>query len=453
MHPISRKEWPILVLGDLGVLAFSLYATLFVRYGQFPSEELFFLHLLPFSLLSVVWLVVFVISGLYDKHTTLMRLQLPDIVFRAQVMNVVIAATFFFTVPFFNIAPKTNLIIFLVLSSLALMVWRLVIFPIFGTAKKQKAILLGSGSEIEELFKEINANPRHSIECVHVADLHHGNPNDIQKDILRRITAEGVTTIIASMKDKELELMMPLLYNLSFVQKKIDILDSALVYEDVFQRVPLSLISHDWFIEHITADRRFVYAVWKRTIDMVGAGVLGLVSLVLYPLVYLAVKLDDGGPLLITQTRVGLSQKNMSIAKFRTMSGSKSDEGSAALKSEKKVTVVGSFLRVSRIDELPQLWSVFKGDQSLIGPRPELPALADVYSEKIPYYNARYLVQPGLSGWAQINDKDVPRKGVDIEKTRKKLSYDLYYIKHRSIFLDLLIALRTVHILISRTGT
>ena len=452
MYPSSRKEWPILLVGDLGVLAFSLYATLLVRYTQFPSEDLFLQHLLPFSILSVVWVVVFVISGLYDKQTSLKRLQLPDIVFRAQVVNVIIAAVFFFAVPVFNIAPKTNLVIFLVLSSVALVAWRLVIFPLFGVSRKQKAVLLGSGSEVDELFEEINTNPRHTLEIVYRADLHHKNPNEIQQEVLKRITGEGVTTIIASLKDKELELMMPLLYNLSFVQKKVDILDSALVYEDVFQRVPLSLISHDWFVEHINTDRRIVYSVWKRGVDMLGAGILGLISALFYPFVWLAVKLDDGGPLLINQERIGLSQHTVEIQKFRTMTGTKSDSGKEALNSTKKVTRVGKFLRDSRIDELPQLWSVFKGDQSLIGPRPEMPALVEVYDEKVPYYNARHLVQPGLSGWAQIHHQAHPHHGTDIQETKMKLAYDLYYIKHRSIFLDLLIALRTVQILASRVG-
>ena len=119
---------------------------------------------------------------------------------------------------------------------------------------------------------------------------------------------------------------------------------------------------------------------------------------------------------------------------------------------KKTITRVGKFLRDARVDEFPQLWSVLRGDQSLIGPRPELPALADVYAEKIPHYAARYIVKPGLSGWAQIRHQDHPHHGTDIQETKNKLAYDLYYIKHRSIFLDILIALRTIQIIISRVG-
>ena len=106
-----------------------------------------------------------------------------------------------------------------------------------------------------------------------------------------------------------------------------------------------------------------------------------------------------------------------------------------------KVTRVGNFLRKTRIDELPQLWNVIRGDLSLIGPRPEIPAMVAEYERAIPYYGIRHLVKPGLSGWAQIRDFDAPKGGPDVERTRVKLSYDLYYLKHRSFGLDLAITL------------
>jgi lipopolysaccharide/colanic/teichoic acid biosynthesis glycosyltransferase len=116
---------------------------------------------------------------------------------------------------------------------------------------------------------------------------------------------------------------------------------------------------------------------------------------------------------------------------------------------DKRVTRVGAFLRKSRIDELPQLWNVLKGDVSLIGPRPELPDLVHFYNTEIPYYGVRHLIKPGLSGWAQIHH-DVPPHSV--EETKEKLSYDLFYIKHRSFFLDVKISLQTIKTLLSRTG-
>lgn len=449
---VSHREWPLLIVGDLVALAIALYLTLLVRYVEAPSWELFMLHLVPFTLLSAVWIVVFVISGLYEKHTTLLRSKLPSIIFRSQIFNVIIAAVFFFTIPYFLITPKTNLVIFLLISSVLIIFWRLTAFPWFGFKKKNKAIILGAKKETEELFNEINTNSRYNIEFVHMVDLHSANPNDVQQEVLKKIESERASIIVANFHDKDLELLSPLLYNLSLVQGKVETIDMAKLYEDVFERIPISLISHEWLVENLKSEQHIVYSVWKRGVDILGALILGAVSLVLYPIVWLAVKFDDGGPLFVTQERVGFQHQPLHITKFRTMSGGKSDKGGEVLNSKKEVTKVGKFLRTSRIDELPQLWSVLKGGQSLIGPRPELPPLVDVYAQKVPHYSARHLVKPGLSGWAQIHHQAHPHHGTDVHETKVKLTYDLYYIKHRSIFLDLLIALRTVQILLSRLG-
>lgn len=453
MYSISRKEWLILVVGDLSALAASLWLTLAVRYFAAPPSEFYILHLIPFSILAIAWIVVFIIFGLYEKHTTFFKLELPGRIVRAQIANVIIAATFFFMIPYFGITPKTNLAIFLVVSSALIGVWRLFVFPHLGFKKRSKALIIGSGREAKELYEEVNKNSRYNIEFVDSFDLvRDGNPNDIQKEVLKRIVSRDVSIVVANMREKNLELMLPLLYNLSFVQTKVEIIDMAELYEDVFERVPIALVSHEWFIENVATRKHLVYEAFKRSIDIAGALTLGLFSLFLYPLVWGAIKLDDDGPLFITQDRVGEGQRSIRIGKFRTMTGNTSDIGDEALNSKKEVTRVGKFLRDSRIDELPQLWSVLRGSQSLIGPRPELPALADVYGEKIPHYAARFIVKPGLSGWAQIHHQEHPHHETDIQETRVKLGYDLYYIKHRSIFLDMLIALRTVQILLSRVG-
>ena len=122
------------------------------------------------------------------------------------------------------------------------------------------------------------------------------------------------------------------------------------------------------------------------------------------------------------------------------------------MSDETHVTRVGKFLRFTRIDELPQLWNVLRGDISLIGPRPEKPSYAAIYEKEVPYYNVRHLIQPGLSGWAQIYHKTPPKFAASSEDTAMKLSYDLYYIKNRSFLLDLTIALKTVKELVSRKG-
>ncbi|MBI5005161.1 MAG: sugar transferase [Candidatus Lloydbacteria bacterium] len=226
--------------------------------------------------------------------------------------------------------------------------------------------------------------------------------------------------------------------------------DKYKVYEEVFDREPLSLLGDSWFLENISQAPHLIYDMFKRLMDMMISFLLGVLSLVLYPFVWIAIKLDDGGALFTYQNRVGQDKKNIRLIKFRTMTTNDQGRWGRGMKNE--VTRIGKFLRKTRIDELPQLWNVLAGDISLIGPRPEFREPAEAYATQIPYYNIRYLIKPGLSGWAQIYQKEAPHHDVDIEQTREKLSYDLYYIKNRSFWLDIKIALKTVKTLLSQTG-
>jgi lipopolysaccharide/colanic/teichoic acid biosynthesis glycosyltransferase len=164
----------------------------------------------------------------------------------------------------------------------------------------------------------------------------------------------------------------------------------------------------------------------------------------------LLIKIEDGGKVFIRQERVGQGGRLINILKFRTMSID--DGGEGDLVREKHITRIGNLLRKTRIDELPQLINVLKGDLSLIGPRPELPNLVRLYEKDISFYNVRHLIKPGLSGWAQLYQKDPPKFGTDYNQTKVKLSYDLFYIKNRSFILDIKIALKTVKVLLSKSG-
>jgi lipopolysaccharide/colanic/teichoic acid biosynthesis glycosyltransferase len=216
-------------------------------------------------------------------------------------------------------------------------------------------------------------------------------------------------------------------------------------YEEIFGRVPLSLLNERWFLERVSGRSSFLCDFFKRSMDIIVSLVLGLLSLVIYPFVALAIKLEDGGPIFYYDRRVGRFGKDIKIAKFRTMS----PEIDLA---DRRVTKVGKFLRNLRLDELPQLWSVVRGDQSLIGPRPEKREYVELYRERIPFYDARHLIAPGLSGWAQIYHENHPHFSIAEDATREKLSYDLYYVKNRSLWLDVTIALKTIKTILSHSG-
>jgi lipopolysaccharide/colanic/teichoic acid biosynthesis glycosyltransferase len=445
------RELFILITGDIIVFNVALWLTLFFRYLELPSSDRLMLHIPPFSVVSAVWLGVFFILGLYDKHTTLLKKLLATRILYAQSINIILAAMLFFSLPF-GIAPKTNLIIYLVISIALLTWWRLKLIPLLSTKKKHLAILIANGAEAVELVDEINNNDRYNYSFVRLIDetVVRTTP-DFEEKILNVLRKEGVELIVVDPHGEHIKTFLPTLFNLSFLRFAFTFLDFNRLYEDTFDRVPIGMLEYQWFLSNISQSKKAFYDSCKRALDVVGALLLLLPSLFLFPFVALAIFLEDRGPIFYTTTRIGQYNRVITMYKLRTKNGR--DVGESALKSTLVDTRVGIFLRKTRIDELPQLINVLKGDVSFIGPRPEMPALAHVYATEIPYYNTRHFIKPGLSGWAQINNFDVPRGGVDVPRTIAKLSYDLYYVERRSFLLDMQIALKTVATIVMRTGT
>lgn len=437
----------MLLVGDVFSFFLALWAMLLLRYLEIPSMDLLYLHLTPFSILFVVWIIVFFIAGLYEKHTMILKSKIGSNILNAQIANSILALLFFYAIPYFGITPKTNLIIDLVLSISIVLVWRLYVFPKFEVKTKEKAILIGSGVEMRELADEVNRNSRYELQFISSIDLDNISSIDFTEEILHRLYAEEASVVAADFRNEKMEPLLPKMYSLIFSTLKF--IDIHKLYEEIFDRIPLSLIQYNWFLENIAGSTQKGYDMLKRFMDLVLASILALFSLVFYPFVYIAIKIEDGGPIFFAQDRVGRNGSIIKVYKFRSMSVH-NDEGGVA--KNPIPTRVGGFLRKTRIDELPQLWNVLRGDLSLIGPRPEVPALVKVYGKEIPYYNVRHLIKPGLSGWAQLYQAAPPKFSVGYDETRVKLSYDLYYIKNRSLMLDLKIALRTIKALLSREG-
>ncbi|MEY3784450.1 MAG: hypothetical protein RLZZ230_772 [Candidatus Parcubacteria bacterium] len=445
------RELLILIIGDIVVFNVALWVTLLVRYFEIPSANRLAEHLGPFFTFTAVWILVFYILGLYDKHTNLLKKLLVGRILYAQIINVVVAGALFFIIPF-GITPKTNLVLYLVISIALLSFWRLRIVPRLSSKQRHKAVLIADGPEAIELVDEINNNDRYNYSFVRIIDEKIlADTSDFERKIMSLMEREKIELIVADPQGDSIRTFLPVLFNLSFLHFAFTFLDFNRLYADTFDRVPVRRLQYDWFITNISQSKSVIYDTAKRTIDVIGAVLLLLPASILLPFVWLGIKLEDRGSLFYTTTRVGQFNRPITIYKLRTKNGA--DKGASALNSTLRDTKVGMFLRKTRIDELPQLINVLKGDLSFIGPRPEMPALAEVYAREIPYYNTRHFLKPGLSGWAQINNFDVPRGGVDVERTIAKLSYDLFYLERRSLLLDIQIALKTVATIIMRTGT
>jgi lipopolysaccharide/colanic/teichoic acid biosynthesis glycosyltransferase len=232
----------------------------------------------------------------------------------------------------------------------------------------------------------------------------------------------------------------------------IDITRMPVAYEDLNQTVPIRILEADWILRSFVDDTGVsgTYHIIKRIVDFLGGLVGVAIFLLMLPPIAILILIDDGFPILYHQERLGQSAKPYKIIKFRTMIKDAEVDGEAKWASEddQRVTKIGRFLRKTHLDEFPQFLNVLKGEMSLVGPRSERPSLVEKLQKDVPFYRARLLVKPGVTGWAQIN-YGYPET---VEETMDKLEYDLYYIKNRTILLDLRIILGTPATVFGRKG-
>jgi exopolysaccharide biosynthesis polyprenyl glycosylphosphotransferase len=219
-------------------------------------------------------------------------------------------------------------------------------------------------------------------------------------------------------------------------------------HEHAFGRVPIRTLTPGWFMNVLHLYQRPYTRLAKRGLDVAIALVGLLLTGWLFPFLALVVRRTPG-PVIFRQTRLGEGGKHFTIYKFRTMRADAEASGAMwAAERDPRITRVGAFMRKTRLDELPQLWNVLRGDMSIVGPRPERPEFVDQLQEAVPFWSRRHLVKPGITGWAQV------RRGytADAEGTADKLSYDLWYLRHRSVLLDLAICVKTFSTLVSGSG-
>lgn len=221
----------------------------------------------------------------------------------------------------------------------------------------------------------------------------------------------------------------------------VSVTELGYFFERDFERVYVSGLKESWFWGYDPAYAHPVFFALKRGTD-IAISLLGLFCFAPFaPLVILLIKLQDGGPVLYDQVRVGLHNQPFRIFKFRTMRVDAEKDGPQwARAKDDRATLFGRFMRVTRIDEVPQFWNILKGEMSFIGPRPERPEFVEALEKEIPFYRYRHLIKPGLTGWAQVSYP----YGASIEDARQKLSYDLYYMKYGKFTRELHIILRTI---------
>jgi sugar transferase (PEP-CTERM system associated) len=339
----------------------------------------------------------------------------------------------------------------LIILTFTLLVWRgAYSWMMKQPFMRERVYVLGTGERAERLVRGLRERSTLGIEVV-------GWTGDVEGDITRDGVAshllnlardKGVHRVIVAMPNRRGTLPVEELLGLRLSGVKVEEATSWL--ERISGRIEVEQLYPSWLI--FAEGFRFsgFFRLVRRGLNFFFALIGLLVSLPLLPFIVLAVKLDSAGPALYRQKRVGRAGVVFYCYKFRTMRrDAEADTGATwAADDDPRITRVGKILRASRLDEIPQLWCVLKGDMHFVGPRPERPEFVEWLSREIPYYGVRHMVRPGITGWAQVQYK----YGNTTEDAREKLQYDLFYIKNASVGLDLLIMFQTIKIVLLGRG-
>ena len=450
----SRDQRIILLIGDALVSTIALVAALYF-WGSKDAWLKFSLHFLQqrvdfwFWFLPVIWMVFLV--ELYNPHLARnLRQTVAGIALAALAGLVLYALVYFISQK--GSLPRLGIGFFLVFASVLTLIWRLIYIRIStNQAFMHRVLIIGAGNAGETLVKVYNKlNPKPFFLVGFMDD----DPKKVGKELegfpilakndrlLEIIEAKAVSEIVIAITGEMQGSTFQIL--LEAQQSGMEIIPMPSMYEELLNRVPIHHLESEWLIRSFVNDARVdgFYEFAKRLLDML-LSLAGLaICILLTPITAILILVDSGMPVLYKQVRSGRSGKLYNIYKFRTMYRDAEKDGKVQVTHEHddRITRVGNILRRSHIDELPQFWNVLRGDMSIVGPRAERPELIIEYQKHIPLYRARLLVKPGITGWAQINYG----YSATIAQTVIKLEYDLYYIKHRNIVMDILIILRTL---------
>lgn len=436
----------ILLSGDLTCLHLALFLTLVWRYPKDSWLGAWQSHWPNFFVIFFIWIIVFYINNLYNLNLKASSRRFFGPAVNSVLISSALSVLYFYLNPRTNITPKTNLLIFIVFFLILFLTWRQLSRWLTGAALfKSRLAIIGLNEKTDKLLKQLEKYPGAGYETGLIL-----KSLDQINGLSDNIRAKNIQTIvICDDFDNSPELSAILLDCLHY---KIDFFSYPDFFEILCGQVPVEAISPTWFLDNLREGQKKYFDITKQAIDYTLSFIILVISLPFWPLIGLGIKLTSRGPVFFRQTRLGKDGKEFTIIKFRTMRLSETSETTGspmAGKDENRITGFGSFLRGTRLDEIPQVLNILKGEMSLIGPRPERLENIASLEKRVPFYKTRLLVKPGLTGWDQISGdyhSSTP------EDTLVKLQHDLFYLKNRSFYLDLSIALKTIATIMSRAG-
>lgn len=420
-----------LLLSDVLMLYIALAVTVAVGFwGQFDLS-LYLSHAFAFTGVYVVWLVMLYILDVYDLSTPVTSIQFLGRWSIGLVLMGVVGIAIFYAFPLGGFAPKMNLAIHVAVFGLIAYLMRL------AMARQGSRWRIGlvhlSQEETKEIKRVIRGYKHHGYRCIELSP---------QESLADQIRQHKLHVVVFPREIFSNQQHVSHMYQA--FETEVVFLDLPAAFELFARRIPVDSIDEYWFLQHIQHTPYTAYHSMKRLIDIIGAGIILTLSAPLWFLIAPLIKLEDRGPIFYRQTRVGKHGIPFSILKFRTMrTDAEADGIQWASKKDKRVTRVGALLRRTHLDELPQMLNVLRGNISLVGPRPERPGFVGQLEQTIPHYQARHLIKPGFTGWAQVRF----RYARSVLDSQKKFEYDLYYMKNRSLMLDTLITIKTLQLL------
>jgi len=430
----------------------SIYLGLDVEVDQLATW-----YLLPPML--AIWLAVAWLNDLYHVPSSYVKSRTARRIIQTTALSTLIYAGMFYLLP--DVLPLYYYLGLTLLMMLLVASWRVFYTVVFKRdAFRQRVLLLGNGSRAKATVRDIQKRGWSSYQTYQVMGyVHESEPKNKRGELQYLGSSREILSVIDKHKINEIvvttngRLRSKLFESLIECQAKgVRVSWMPEFYERLYQKVPVEHLDRSWalyMIQNRPVFNRIALGI-KRLLDLVLLlFALPFFLLILVP-VALAIKLESPGPVFYRQVRCGRAGDLFMIYKFRTMVAHAEHDGKArwASKGDPRITRVGQFLRKARLDELPQLFNVFRGEMSIIGPRPERPEFVEQLEEAIPFYRMRHLVKPGLTGWAQINYD----YGNTVDDALVKLQYDFYYVRYWSIWLDLYILFRTVGVVLLLKG-
>jgi exopolysaccharide biosynthesis polyprenyl glycosylphosphotransferase len=432
----------ILFGGDLVFLFLALWVTLLIRYPQDEIAINFNRHLPHFVVIFFIWLLIFYINGLYSLNIKMRGRKFFLNIINSVLVSSLISIIYFYLNVQSSIAPKTNLAIFIGVFTILFLIWREIYrLFVYSVIPQNNLAIIGLNKYTQNILKELQDKPGAGYQTALIFK----NQEELES-LEKNISEKNIRTIVVCDYFGQSEKMSEVLF--SCLSYSVNFFNYPDFYELLSGKIPVEAIGPDWFLENLKEGEKNYFNFLKRLSDLVLAFIILVISLPLWPLLALIIKLESRGPIFFRQIRFGLNEKEFKIIKFRSM---REENNNRALTEEHdiRITKFGNFLRKTRLDEIPQVINIIKGEMSFIGPRPERPEIIAELEKQIPFYKTRLLIKPGLTGWDQVSGE---YHSATSEDSLEKLQYDLYYLKQRSLYLDLDIALKTIATMLSRKG-